>query len=72
LENRGSKDDKVFEEIWKIVETKAREIQVAKAKRERERRRRRRRRRRKARGEGIEGGRKKAKKGEDNGSEKDS
>jgi len=60
----------VFEEIWKIVETKAREIQVANAKRERERRRRRR--RRKARGEGIEGGRKKAKKGEDNGSEKDS
>jgi len=56
----------VFEEIWKIVETKAREIQVANAKRERERR------RRKARGEEIEGGRKKAKKGEDNGSEKDS
>jgi len=32
LENRESKDDKVFGEIWKIVETKVRETQIVKVK----------------------------------------
>jgi len=64
LENRRSKDDEMFREVWQVVETKARELMVAEAKR----------RRNKVREEETEKrGRKeeeKAKRGKNNGDEK--
>ena len=38
LENRGGKNDKVFEEIWKAIETKAGKIRVEKTKERRKER----------------------------------
>ena len=36
LENRRNKNDKIFKEIWKVVETEVEKVRVIKVERERE------------------------------------
>jgi len=40
LENRRGKDNKMFNEMWKIVETEVEKIEIAKTKRRRKKKRR--------------------------------